>query len=459
VSVDRDGGASDAGVPPGKDADAADDTARPDTSTSDRYDADAGPYACKNLECYQNKCTTGACQVDPCPNGGTTSVSGVIYDPASINPLYNVIVYVPNAVVEELPTGASCDLCGTVSGEPVTSTLTNAKGEFKLNDVPVTDNIPIVVQVGKWRRQFTIPAPTKCVDTPITDRNLTRLPRNQNEGHLPRIALTTGGAGALECWLRKIGISESEMTPPTGRGRINFYAGEGGTAKYDTSLNNGVSFPAAPTFWSDVSSLKSYDIVLLSCEGSEISTNKSETARQAMLEYTSAGGRVFASHWHNYWLQFGPAPFPGVAQWNAQPDLANPFTAAIDVTFPKGQALAEWLVNVGSSATLGTLTIVDGKNTVRRHVDGISQRWIYSDSPVTAQYVSLNTPVGEGVHCGRIVMSDIHSSSMDLSSATTAFPDGCQTTTLNDQERALEFMLFDLSSCLVSDTKPPSPPK
>jgi hypothetical protein len=304
-----------------------------------------------------------------------------------------------------------------------------------------------------------VPVPEKCVDSPIADRSLTRLPRNQAEGHLPRIAVTTGGAGSLECWLRKIGISESEMTPETGPGRVNLYAGDRGTSKYNASLNSGATFTAAPAFWSDVNSLEAYDVVLLSCEGSEISTNKSDAARQAMKEYTSAGGRVFASHWHNYWFQFGPAPFPSVAQWNAQPDLPNPFTATIDVTFPKGQALSDWLVNVGSAAPPGNLSILDGHNTVSRHVDGISQRWVYSDSPTTAQYLSFNTPVGEGAQCGRVVLSDLHSSSSDLSSPTTAFPDGCQTTTMNDQEKALEFMLFDLSGCVISDAEAPAPPK
>jgi hypothetical protein len=342
----------------------------------------------------------------------------------------------------------------------VTSAITNSKGEFLLENVPVTDNVPIVVQVGKWRRQFTIPKPARCADTKLSDRNQTRMPRNKMEGHLPRIALTTGGADALECLLRKIGISESEMTPEASDGRLNFYAAEGGAAKYNATLNGGAAFSPAPTFWSSLNSLKQYDIVLLSCEGTEKPTNKSPAALQAMQDYTSAGGRVFASHWHNYWLEFGPQPFPTVAIFQHQPDLPNPFTAAIDTSFPKGQAMAEWLVNVGSAAPLGQLIITEGKHTVNRQTDGVSQRWVYSASPVSVQYLSFNTPVGvaDDKQCGRVVFSDIHVSAMDTSTGT-AYPDGCKTTMMTDQEKALEFMLFDLSACVNPDSKPPIPPK
>jgi hypothetical protein len=261
--------------------------------------------------------------------------------------------------------------------------------------------------------------------------------------------------------LRKIGIAESEMTPETGQGRVNFYAGEKGTPKYNASLNGGAPFTPAPTFWSSLNSLKSYDIVLLSCEGIETSTNKSPAALQAMQDYTSVGGRVFASHWHNYWLEFGPAPFPTVAVFSHQPDLANPFTASIDTTFTKGMALADWLVNVGSKAPHGQLIITEGKHTVNRATENIAQRWVYSSLPVSTQYLSLNTPVNvpEEKQCGRIVLSDIHVSSQDESTPLTAFPDGCKTTTMTDQEKALEFMLFDLSACVIKDTKPPMPPK
>jgi hypothetical protein len=287
------------------------------------------------------------------------------------------------------------------------------------------------------------------------------MPKNKTEGHLPRIALTTGGADALECLLRKVGIDAAEMTPETGQGRVNFYAGQEGAAKYNASLNGGAPFTPAPTLWDNLNSLKGYDIVLLSCEGYEVSMNKTPAALKAMQDYTSVGGRVFASHWHNYWLEKGPDPFPTVAAFEHHiADLPNPFTAAIDMTFPKGLALAEWMVAVGSTAPLGQLIITEGKHTVNRPTDGISQRWVYATTPVSTQYFSFNTPVGvaEDKQCGRVVFSDIHVSASDTSSRTE-FPDGCKTTMMSDQEKALEFMLFDLSACVIPDNKPPVPPK
>jgi hypothetical protein len=426
-----------------------------DASTS----ADA-TLPCTNLQCFQNSCRTGACKVGACATGGTTSLSGVIYDPSGTLPLYNVIVYVPNAPLDPITTGASCEQCGTVSGKPITTALTDTRGQFRLDNVPVTTNFPLVIQIGKWRRQIMIPSVNSCADNPLADKDQTRLPRSMAEGHLPRMALTTGGADALECLLRKIGIADSEFTAETAAGRVNFYTGTNGAPRYNMTLNNGAMFTPATTLWNSLDSLKAYDLVLLSCEGTERPTNKSVAARQAMQDYANIGGRVFASHWHNYWLEFGPAPFPTVGTWNHAGDPPSPFTAEIDQTFPKGKALAEWLVNVGSAAPLGQLIIREGKHTLDATNAAVAQRWVYSNMPVSTQYLSFNTPmsVPEAQQCGRVVFSDIHVSSGDTSTTRTAYPDGCTTSGLTDQEKALVFMLFDLSSCVVDDRKPPVPP-
>ena len=433
-----------------------------------------GPGPCQNLQCRQNSCTRGPCVAQPCAAGVKTTVSGTVYDPAGKVPLYNVVVYVPNAHLDPVSEGASCDRCGATLSGTVATALTDESGHFVLADVPVGDSVPLVIQVGKWRRELTLPTVASCADTALTDKNLTRLPRNKSEGHIPKIALTTGSADALECLLRKIGIDDSEFTPESGTGRVNLFAGAGGTNRYSTPLNGGAALTGVEPWWDSVANLMGYDILLHSCEGTETPTNKSQMARQAFLQYTSAGGRAFLSHWHNYWLEQGPAPLPMVATFDHQADLPSPFTATLDTSFPKGQAMATWLVNVGGSTTAGQLSILAGQHTVDAANPTFSQRWIYSDAVPgsrtqtlrnpSVQYFTFNTPADAPAdqQCGRVVLSDIHVSNAgtpaDRSGTSYAFPTGCQAVDLSPQEKALEFMLFDLSSCIIPDSGVPIPP-
>ncbi len=269
-----------------------------------------------------------------CPAGSYTTLSGKVFDPAGKVPLYNVDVYIPNGPLKDYKDGPSCDTCADrVSGSPVTKAVTDASGAFHLgtrtSDVPSGASIPLVFQVGKWRRQVTIPNVVACQDNALTDPQVTRLPRDQTEGHLPRLALTTGGADALECLLLKIGISKSEFTPEAGTGRVNLFAGGNhngtamnrtspGTNAYDTTMNGGATFTDAETWWESGENLNRYDLILHSCEGvtDTQDTNKSTNARTAMQAYADAGGRIFASHWHNYWIEHGNAPWPSVANFN-----------------------------------------------------------------------------------------------------------------------------------------------
>jgi hypothetical protein len=142
----------------------------------------------------------------------------------------------------------------------------------------------------------------------------------------------------------------------------------------------------------------------------------------------------------------------------------SPINTTIDQSFPKGAAMAQWLVNVGGSTALGTLPVNEAQHTADAVNPALAQRWIHTPNardqgnatwPNTVQYFTFNTPVGtaEDNQCGRVVYSDIHVSNND--SVDRPFPTGCTTTNLSPQEKALEFMFFDIGACIRSDTKPP----
>ena len=404
---------------------------------------------CVGLQCKQVNCGSDV----------TTTVKGQVFAPDGATPLYNVVVYVPNAPLSPFTDGATCDKCGsTLSGEPLVTALTDTSGSFVLENVPAGDAIPLVMQVGKWRRQVTMPTIAACAENALADPELTRLPKNHTEGDIPKIALTTGGADPLECLLRKIGIDDAEISNSSGDGRVHLFHGSGGSSRFTSAIQGGASFAEAWDLWDDKWSLMAYDVVLTACEGGQNPDEKGPAALQAMFDYTSSGGRVFASHWNNYWLESGPAPFPETATFNHQADLPNPIVALVDTTFPKGQALAQWLVNVGASSTLGQIEIKEAQHTVDAANPAISQQWIYQPDYSSVQYFTFNTPIDAlpESQCGRVVFSDIHVSSGDQTGQD--FPSGCVTTEMSPQEKALLFMLFDLSSCVQPDDTPPEEP-
>jgi hypothetical protein len=84
-------------------------------------------------------CTGLACVVeeDNCPATSLTTLTGVVYDPAGDTPLYNAMVYVPNAPLDPIPDGVSCEQCGAeLSGAPIATALSTIDGSFTLSGVP-----------------------------------------------------------------------------------------------------------------------------------------------------------------------------------------------------------------------------------------------------------------------------------------------------------------------------------
>jgi hypothetical protein len=399
-----------------------------------------GGGGCVNLQCKQVACAAGS----------ETTLTGTVHAPAKVDadPLFNAIVYVPNAALAPFPKGVSCDQCGALaSGSPLVTALSGPDGSFALKNVPVGENVPLVVQLGRWRRQVTIPRVEACT-TAALPAELTRLPRDQSEGDIPLHAISTGDADALECVLRKIGVDDKEFTTPSGPGRIHLYR------------SNGANLPAisaASTLWGDSATLAKYDIVALDCEGERAS--KPADAKARFVEYTAKGGRLFASH-YNFEFLYDTPPFSGTATWRpVQDDPPDPLAADIDTSFPKGKAFAEWLGIVGAQSGPDQISIKVPRHDADDAVPP-AQRWISSSNPHTLQHYTFNTPVGaaDAAQCGRVVFSDFHVTGITGGSGDKTFPGECDPGPLTPQEKVLEFMFFDLAACVQKDDVPPQPP-
>jgi hypothetical protein len=509
------------------------------TAGGGQYCGDIGDGCGGTLHCGDcpgsGTCTNNVCPVVSCGSmcaaqlkcsSGTTSITGTVYDPAGKVPLYDVIVYVPDAPLADIPTGASCDTCSaSVSGKPITTALTDSSGNFELDNVPVGVDFPLVMQVGKWRRQVTIQASevSPCASTAIVDistgqdRRL-RLPRNKSEGSIPKMAITAGDADRLQCLFTRMGIDTAEFTNPDGVGSINIYEDNyslSTTAGYDIGFNNGALWPSANVLWSDINTMMKYDVILMACGGSNeryegdkapllpdadgyfppngSGNILSDAMKLNMVQYVNSGGRTFAEHYHWGWLRSYPplkdttkypcvaggtanpcsiapdghAPFGEVATWDTggSSSLGTNITVPVDMSFPKGQAFGQWLVAVGASTTQGSILLgSDVKSTALTTLAGISQQWIYQSTPSSyVHYFTFNAPVGQpaAAQCGRFVFTGLHVSTALVSDPDPkgTFPSNCVITRdLSGPEKALEFMMFDLSSCLLPDSGIPMPP-
>jgi len=411
-------------------------------------------------------CQGLACKREKCEGEVTTTITGKVYDPAGANALYNVMVYIPggpngDAPLPEIKEGVQCETCASVALSPMVSTLTNTKGEFELKDVPVDKDVPIVIQVGKWRRQLKFDVTKKCEENKVADHDF-RLPKNGSEGDMPHIAVTAGGCDALECLLRGIGIDDKEFVPGhSTAGHIHVFNGSGGDFTGAPEAGGTASDVMGGELWNDPAKMAKYDMVMLSCECSENNDNKGGDvgrpgARQSMWDYANMGGKIFATHYHYTWFKNSPQQdWQQTANWT--PSGGGSGAYDVDQTFPKGASFADWLVEVNASTTKGTIQLTDVTNSMSS-VTAPAQSWIKKGDNAV-RYFSFNAPTAAAPEdqCGRAVYSDLHL--MGISAGGASFPTGCPSPGgLSAQQKALEFMFFDLSGCVQADDTPPEPP-
>ena len=431
---------------------------------------------------------TGLCaQQNACPSQPHTTITGTVTAPGhddtatwgAPDPIYGAVVYVPNGGaaptygVTAFPAGVACETCSSlISGAPLVTARTAVDGTFTLDNAPCGASIPLVIQLGRWRRQITIPSVACCANTALTGAQ-THLPRTRVgepgdvRSDIPLMAVSTGDVDTMHCVLRKAGIADSEFTNPNGAGRVQFYQDDGAVISTTT--------PAASSLYGSPTTLARYDLVLFECVGEQIA--KTMVEQQRVIDFANAGGRVFATHFSYVWLtdstgttgsNIGPKPFSQTATWLVNQQTPSDGTTAIvdqsvqgdPITQTRRIAFANWLKRVGASTTLGQVPL----DAVRHDFDAVSptaatmssapaQQWLYATTPFSAPlHYTFDTPVAyppntrPTTQCGRVLYSDFHVS--DAASSGMTFPTECSTTPLTPKEKTLEFMLFDLASCI-----------
>jgi hypothetical protein len=268
-----------------------------------------------------------------------------------------------------------------------------------------------------------------------------------------------------------MGIDTSEYSAPGGAGRLAIYQGLGNTLgggqANGPGLSNGKAGDCTTTscpLWASRKSFEAYDIVLLACEGDTYdadahvdgglnfggnTVNVTPTGKQAMHDWLNEGGKVFATHFHYTWFANGPKDFQNVATWGG-PSIGNQnIMGAIDTSFAKGQAFQTWLKDVGALSG-GTLAMTGVATSVFGVNAAMTKRWIYDSATQLPKYLSFETPIGgtggpDSFYCGKAVFTDLHAGGAPSGDV----PGSCKASALSDQEKALEFLFFDLASCVT----------
>lgn len=367
--------------------------------------------------------------------------------PNGTDPLPNTLVYVPNAPLEPMPEGVhGCQHCSTlITGSPLVSAVTDYAGHFTITNMPVGTQIPLVIQNGKWRRQFVLPNVAPCIDTVVSQK--LKMPAHQSEGDMPKIAIVTGGFAALECILLKTGVSLQEFGSgsPTSNRRVQLYKSDGNPgAQYDDAT------PLESALWGTQTSLNKYDLVFFGCQGSRFP--RTPVAKQTVLNYANAGGQLMLNHAAFEWM-YNVQPISATANWSiGQPTTfgtgANP--ANIDTSFPKGQMLAQWISLLHPGTVPGQLSL----NLLYADLTAVvppSRLWMSAPDtlhsvPVPMQY-TFETPLGlpPSQQCGRVMFNEFHT--IEHFPYGLTFPAECSNSPLRADERVMQFMIFDQGSC------------
>ncbi|MDB4933819.1 MAG: Tryptophan synthase alpha chain [Labilithrix sp.] len=459
---------------------------------------------CKN-NAAQVKDNGSGCQDCKC-NSGTAEITGRIMDPAKLRPVYGVAVYVPSTAVGALAgPNVKCDTCSNIYGglPALASATTDVDGTFRLQGVPAGVPVPLVIQLGRFRRQITVASIPACGTRALTAAQA-HLPGTKTKAgdtatdtanpDLPLMAFVTGHDDATECLLARMGIATSEFTAPGGGGSIEMYTYKqvngltGGAGAYAPAGSTIAGIGDAGGLLGNAATLNKYNALIMPCPGNGATTSSPTSAMQTNVRnWLDAGGRLFTSHIPVQDFIYLPVgnPNQSIANWSGSPpvgnnpdgsdrDPPNSLTDNINQTFPKGAGMARWMQIAwpapggpgGAAPALGKLPLPNYRHDVSS-VNASATSWLSGSSTGGASgagtlqhnMVEFDAPVAgpASAQCGRAVLPLMHVSG--ISSGT--FPGFCGAVpgALTGQELAFEYMMWEAMTCLAPSTVPPvSPP-
>ena len=449
-------------------------------------------------------------QVADCSTASSSTIlSGTVLAPNGTMPLPNAFVYVPNGSktypygVTEFVDGVANNACSCdTSGDPLVSTTSAFDGSFSLAGVPAGTDIPLVIQLGRWRRVVTIPNVPACAQT-MVPATLTSLPKRQDMGTtldaIPLMALPTGGVDAIECVIRKMGVEDSQFSNGGGTGRVHFYLDNGAKCTTGGGSCTGTTPPLLPgtprnanALMASQANVDKYDALIFPCDGTVHDVDAAYKsmvldAASNMSAYVNKGGRAFFTHYSYGWLYNQPPsiqlPWISTATARANDGTHHDPTqqVQIDTSFPRGDTFAKWLGLASVNALSGTnpprIAIDESREVVTNPTAWTNMtpipalRWAfyYNNQPAADMlHVTFDTPWGLPAtqQCGRVLYSAFHVTTAAISGSSCAaatgggsantskcnFPEECSTT-FTAQEKALAYFMFDMTSCVQPPEK------
>jgi hypothetical protein len=368
---------------------------------------------------------------------------GHVYAPEGTIPISGALVYATAKAPSAIPQERFCDKCVKLPAEvPYTSTAPD--GSFDLG-VGFTGTRYLVVQKGQFRRVRSIDVVEGTQQVP---KELTTLPGKTdlaNGDDIPKMAIILGQWDAIEVSIAKLGLGTVQKVPlsptPTATGSFDLY----GTTKIMGKPN-----PPASKLLKAPAVMNGYHIIFIPCSGSDGTTcnwyDSGDKQIQANLkDWVAKGGKLYVT---DYSYDFVRQPFPGYVDWEDQTSEIGSACQAHEYNVPatvQDQGLKDWLAAMGVTSfevqknwtTVSAIHAVDWKDMDGNPVKVTPKVWVDAQK-------------GDGPHpatlsfereCGRVLFSTYHTEA-DQSSTTTLLP----------QEKALLYVLLEVSVCVA----PPS---